>query len=1146
MDLINSLGINGNEKSQILKDKSLLEYVNLMLLAIGQPCFGSKEDCSITKMAAPLLSMVNELRLRQHGNYCPADQRIIAFLDEFLKDLPVEEKHDWLPCSTFTVDRHGISRVLSLPPDADEFHSEYISSYRVHQGILHNPRIDRRTTKGVFHIVEGGLEVPADKLAVPKLAFCRMLKHACNPPKQLLELPFTATQPKKAYTFVSGYLRPIVCPKVPGYCNEMWMEVRFFTPGSLVNFLDMVESIFGSAGCPFLAENDAAFMPDSWTGHTGCIIVAPHLTQLTKKELGLPHVSEATDRQKRDGMCWEKADELYHDGQPFKIMARTNDGVVISIIADSYNGYGKKEIKTHISYSANLMGLCEEEHSGGAIAFARYDLGDDFSMDYIEHCNQTMQRFLKEYGNLVILKDDGYAVDRKFKDIIYVPEDAHFSMMDQKISWSLNGHKKAINLVPGCTYILPCGYQIELLRPKGGDGWRMIGTRGDGVFCHKPSTVSGGGKSEISKSISDNILLGSVVSVEFDKDCDAVDDIIRHDYSNRYKINKKADLPILDRRRSLGSVIKMFTQNEEHSNEHNSWLRTIPPHIKDLLYVLKAHYRDSWGTDWRKYFSVDFINGTNGNELKYLNNKLVAHYLRIGLIGDKYWRTFTLRHDFYPAKKIQMEDDITATTVVSTSKLAGLNKPFKSVKFVENCEFRLYQRPDDAIIPGYDNGAELDMTLPDTFLCNYHPLTKSEVAEMAKDNIGFSKYTEPMQKFLLSFLNSDESPKYVVCPSRLRKMPDGKFSTNPRYLQTREDILDPRAIHIMTMGARLVNQLTSNQNVYHAVDVVVAGRRNNPPEKGIKPLCVHSPLHYLELPELFMEFASNMTGKSPSTTGAGLEGVMTKGPFNCLSTIIDLNNTLVSFLVTGYAGFISSAGCIGPNFRIGHDISYLIPEIVCRMTAMERDPAYLIENGFLERCSDMVHRGKTIASSRLGYRITKKFVSAFLGRILSSPDTVISDEMLKPELQDMNVFADSMENIVNAHQRAASIFFEDGSIAKACPPLKALLHIMAKGDYEGMTLSSPEFRAMFSNENILNSDWYIERLRASKEVTLNRYKKCLNYMKSFCDAYNNSSIIGSLGLDATIKKTTSTVNALSRDTKASLALGTIGADPAVL
>ena len=75
-----------------------------------------------------------------------------------------------------------------------------------------------------------------------------------------------------------------------------------------------------------------------------------------------------------------------------------------------------------------------------------------------------------------------------------------------------------------------------------------------------------------------------------------------------------------------------------------------------------------------------------------------------------------------------------------------------------------------------------------------------------------------------------------------------------------------------------------------------AGRRNNPPDPkaGMPPLAVYNPIHYQELPELFMEFISSLTGKSPSTTGFGSEGALTKGPFNALSPVIDLNNALVS------------------------------------------------------------------------------------------------------------------------------------------------------------------------------------------------------------------------------------------------------------
>ena len=38
-----------------------------------------------------------------------------------------------------------------------------------------------------------------------------------------------------------------------------------------------------------------------------------------------------------------------------------------------------------------------------------------------------------------------------------------------------------------------------------------------------------------------------------------------------------------------------------------------------------------------------------------------------------------------------------------------------------------------------------------------------------------------------------------------------------------------------------------------------------------------------------------MTGKSPSTTGAGSEGALTKSPFNALPAIYDLNAALLSY-----------------------------------------------------------------------------------------------------------------------------------------------------------------------------------------------------------------------------------------------------------
>jgi hypothetical protein len=162
-----------------------------------------------------------------------------------------------------------------------------------------------------------------------------------------------------------------------------------------------------------------------------------------------------------------------------------------------------------------------------------------------------------------------------------------------------------------------------------------------------------------------------------------------------------------------------------------------------------------------------------------------------------------------------------------------------------------------------------------------------------------------------------------------------------------------------------------------------------------------------------MDYVCSLTGKSPSTTGAGSEGALTKGPFNALAATADLNNTLVSMLLCGYAGFSSAAGFIGPHGRVDHDISLLIPEIWCRLFPHERDPERMIEAGHLERLEDYAFEGRRVLASRLGYRITARFVHTFFGRVFDNPAATFTDEILKPETQDARVFADGVCNIVS-------------------------------------------------------------------------------------------------------------------------------------
>src|SRR5262249_38996720 len=163
----------------------------------------------------------------------------------------------------------------------------------------------------------------------------------------------------------------------------------------------------------------------------------------------------------------------------------------------------------------------------------------------------------------------------------------------------------------------------------------------------------------------------------------------------------------------------------------------------------------------------------------------------------------------------------------------------------------------------------------------------------------------------------------------------GKPTKNPRYLQIRPDLTAPRESYLAEVSMRLSRHLPPGRPVLTPVTAVLPGRRNNPPETGIRPLACYNPIHYFELPELFMEFICSMTGKSPSTTGAGSEGALTKGPFNALPPIIDLNNALVSYILTGHQAFVTAAGYVGPKVRVDHDISLLVPEVWCRMTVEE-------------------------------------------------------------------------------------------------------------------------------------------------------------------------------------------------------------------
>src|ERR1017187_2811476 len=177
----------------------LIAHINVKLALIGWSPVPLQGERGFVEIAAAIAAQWREKDRLTGQHLCPADQRIQNFLHDYLQEIPTPK----LPARTFALDRAGLARVLSLPVDREDFSSDIINSYRVKQGVLHNPKSDRRTTAGIFHVAEGGLPLSDDKLRVPKITFAQLLASALTPPAELLKLPFTATQPEPAECFVS-------------------------------------------------------------------------------------------------------------------------------------------------------------------------------------------------------------------------------------------------------------------------------------------------------------------------------------------------------------------------------------------------------------------------------------------------------------------------------------------------------------------------------------------------------------------------------------------------------------------------------------------------------------------------------------------------------------------------------------------------------------------------------------------------------------------------------------------------------------------------------------------------------------------------------------------------------------------------------
>ena len=532
----------------------------------------------------------------------------------------------------------------------------------------------------------------------------------------------------------------------------------------------------------------------------------------------------------------------------------------------------------------------------------------------------------------------------------------------------------------------------------------------------------------------------------------------------------------------MGSVIQLLTPSPEYTDEHNAWLRTLPYTIRELLFTVKRYYRPEWGDNWREHFAVDRVNGVLGPRAEVRQSeagellparrlrpgRLLAHLQTAARFSSRRQSAGRGRHHGFGGA---------AAREPERPRLR--NSPNPSVKLVLNCETLLFQRPDDAIHRGADKQAEADIASPGTFLSNYEPFTVEQAAKIVGHVAEFDKYTEPDEAVCSKTSSRDASTSYVVSSAHPR-MVDGKPSKNPRYLQKRPDLENPRETYLAEIAARLEREIPAGkpgpfpgERGARRAPQQSARSRNRPAAAGrLQPdslsgtaRAVHG-VHFQPHRQIAVDDRIRQRGRAHQSAvqravaGGGSEQRAGVRDSDRLRGIHDFGRLRRPARARGSRHQHAGAGDLVPHAR---------PR--ARSAVHDRGRTSRARGGFRVRRADRFSPAAWATAS------PRCLSTASWAGFSKRPTSVFTEEMLRPEKQGLELFAAGVDAIVEAQRRVALNYFEDGSVEAACPPLKALLHIMAHGDYEGMGLSDPRFRELFDREAVLASDWYQERLR---------------------------------------------------------------------
>ena len=160
-----------------------------------------------------------------------------------------------------------------------------------------------------------------------------------------------------------------------------------------------------------------------------------------------------------------------------------------------------------------------------------------------------------------------------------------------------------------------------------------------------------------------------------------------------------------------------------------------------------------------------------------------------------------------------MEDDITASVVVPAQR--GLAPRFRRPRPIatnssQNCEPASSSGPTTRSTAGYDQQTEADIARPAISSRTTSRSPATTPARWWRTPSVYTAYTEPMRQLIQDV--AAERPRRVISfRPRYPRIVDGKPSKNPRYLQMRPDLANPRGSLLAEMGTACERRIAADE-----------------------------------------------------------------------------------------------------------------------------------------------------------------------------------------------------------------------------------------------------------------------------------------------------------------------------------------------